>query len=170
MKKILYIFIAALCFTACENNEPSNSTVKGEYIDLGLPSGTKWNTINETKSSESNGLYRYAEAIRLFEENIPTNAQWLELKDECTWTWKDSVGYEIVGPNGKSIILHAEGMDKGKGYLGAGERGSYWSSDKGEAPLGWRFMYLRINSSEFIFFDYDDYQYIGCSVRLIENP
>ena len=169
MKKLLYVFVAALCFVACESNVPSSPIVKGEYIDLGLPSGTKWNTINETKSSDKNGLYRYEDAKSLFEENLPTNAQWCELKDECTWTWKDSVGYEIVGPNGNSIVLHAAGYDNGKGDIGTGKRGGYWSSNKGEAPLGWRFMYLHI-SSRGVTYDYDDYQYFGHSVRLVENP
>ena len=57
MKKLFYILCCSLAvlFTACEKpSDPSNSSSGGgsgkanghEYVDLGLPSGTKWATMN----------------------------------------------------------------------------------------------------------------------------
>ena len=92
------------------------------YIDLGLPSGTKWATTNEV------GLFSYDLAMEKFSANLPTKTQWEELMDYCDWTWTGR-GYKIVGPNNRSIFLPAEGRRGCKGNVwNVGERGYYWSS------------------------------------------
>ena len=62
---------------------------------------------------------------------MPTQAQFQELKEKCTWTWtkrKDKKGYEAKGPNGNTIFLPAAGYkyDSNTSYDGA--IGYYWSS------------------------------------------
>ena len=63
---------------------------------------------------------------------MPTQAQFQELKEKCTWTWttrNGKNGYEVKGPNNKSIFLPAAGYKGSDGKpsdLGSG--GHYWSS------------------------------------------
>lgn len=129
MKKLLY-FIAALCLIACEGNSPK-VTIEGEFVDLGLSSGTKWKTENEFNPADSAyGFYRYAEAVRLFGSYLPTKQQWEELKNECTFTIIDDSWTRITGPNGNSIMVRK------MGYRGTDNKvckenegvGYYWTS------------------------------------------
>ncbi len=194
-------FFAALCcaaavFAACENNEPKNDsdntqtnaaatgTVNGhDWVNLGLPSGTKWATCNvgadapkgygnyyawgetTTKDYYDWDTYKYGSAYDEltkycnnssygkggFTDNLttlvasddaatanwggkwrmPTDAEWQELIDNCTWNWttlKGVNGYEVKGTNGKIIFLPAAGC-RDSGNLGnAGDFGYYWSS------------------------------------------
>jgi len=62
---------------------------------------------------------------------MPTQQQFQELKDNCTWTWttrNGKNGYEVKGKNGNSIFLPAAGYRLGTGLYGAGSSGNYWSS------------------------------------------
>ena len=62
---------------------------------------------------------------------MPTDAEWTELRTNCTWTWttKNGVnGYEVKGTNGNSIFLPAAGFLLNYVLNGAGYDGSYWSS------------------------------------------
>ena len=88
------------------------------FVDLGLPSGTKWKATNEE------GYYKYKDAVDRFGSNIPTIDQWAEIKALCQWEWKGN-GYKIVGLNGNSIFLPAMGLNGG---YNVGEFGYYWSS------------------------------------------
>ncbi|MBO4430642.1 MAG: hypothetical protein J5790_04800 [Bacteroidaceae bacterium] len=55
--------------------------------------------------------------------HIPTDKEFAELIEKCKWEWKKN-GYQVTGPNGKSIFLPAAGF--------AGEKspssGYYWTS------------------------------------------
>ncbi len=65
------------------------------------------------------------------EWQMPNNAQWQELVDNCTWTWttQNNVnGCLVTGTNGKSIFLPAAGFIIGTESRYSGERGYYWSS------------------------------------------
>ena len=73
-----------------------------DYIDLGLPSGTMWATVNE------DGFFTYDEAVEEYKENLPTKEQWQELIDECEWQWEGN-GYTVKGKNGNSLFLLAAG-------------------------------------------------------------
>ena len=98
----------------------------GQYLDLGLPSGTLWPSVNEGGDST---FYTYDEAIRNFGNKLPTKEQLQELNDKCTWTWTGS-GYKVVGPNGNSIYLPAAGLRDCNGNVdGVGSHGCYWCSD-----------------------------------------
>lgn len=64
---------------------------------------------------------------------MPTDAEWTELREQCTWTWtaQNGVnGYQVASKtNGNSIFLPAAGFRDGNAapYV-AGRRGYYWSS------------------------------------------
>ncbi|MDD6781808.1 MAG: hypothetical protein PUD89_02605, partial [Bacteroidales bacterium] len=62
---------------------------------------------------------------------MPTDAEWTELRENCTWTWttlKGTNGYEVKGTNGNSIFLPAAGYRSDADLNRAGYYGSYWSS------------------------------------------
>ena len=62
---------------------------------------------------------------------MPTQADFQELIDCCTWVWtkqKGNNGYKITGKNGKSIFLPACGNIAGKSSYNVGTGGYYWSS------------------------------------------
>ena len=62
---------------------------------------------------------------------MPTDAEWTELRTNCTWTWttKNGVnGYEVKGTNDNSIFLPAAGYRVGDDLYYAGYYGRYWSS------------------------------------------
>ena len=63
---------------------------------------------------------------------MPTNAEFQELIDNCTWTWttmNGKNGYKVVSKsNGNSIFLPAAGWRYDTSLSSAGSYGSYWSS------------------------------------------
>ena len=69
---------------------------------------------------------------------MPTDADWTELRTECTWTWttqNEVNGYLVTGTNGNSIFLPAAG----ERLYNAGFGGCYWSSllSVDEPALAW---------------------------------
>ena len=102
---------------------------------------------------------------------MPTDTEFEELTEQCTWTWvkipvagADSVaGFEVKSPrNGNSIFLPAAGARNGKETMLQGENGAYWT--KSLTPN---------NCSEALTFSYNfanyrlysNARYIGSSVR-----
>ena len=62
---------------------------------------------------------------------MPTDAEFIELREKCTWTWTTQNGvngYQVVGPNGNSIFLPAAGYMSGTSLIAVGSDGDYWSS------------------------------------------
>lgn len=63
---------------------------------------------------------------------LPTKEEMQELKENCTWNWttKNGVnGYQVTGPNGRSIFLPAAGKKYGSSdETGIGENGYYQTS------------------------------------------
>ena len=62
---------------------------------------------------------------------LPSKDEFAELMEDCTWTWttKNGVnGYKIIGTNGNSIFLPANGMQSGSSLSDQGTVGNYWSS------------------------------------------
>lgn len=158
--------------TVRANNAPSTQG----YIDLGLPSGTLWKATNES------GYYKYDEAMSKFGKNMPSQEQWQELIDYCTWTSRGvHKGYIVMGVNGNSIILPPGGA-----FNCEGERDStgnedfyecihtgYWSSTIINTDAAWGWYIKNYNY-------YKDYSeehstggfykcYTNC-VRLVYNP
>ena len=96
---------------------------------------------------------------------MPTDAEWTELRTNCTWTWttKNSVnGYEVKGTNGNSIFLPAAGYRYRTLWDNADFEGYYWSSSLlTDYPVGaWyvRFFSDHVGSNSY-------YRYYGQSVR-----
>lgn len=141
-----------MCFLALAMNAQS-------FVDLGLPSGTKWKTQNQT------GFYTYEDAVSMFGNRLPTKDQMEELTIECSWKWTGS-GYTVTGPNGNSIYLPAEGGRGLDGNVnGVGSYGFYWSSMPHNTDKAWSF-YFDSNGVYVI----DDFRRnMGLSVRLVQR-
>ena len=128
-----------------------------KYIDLGLPSGTLWAVENEE------GLYNYKDAVAKYGDSLPTREQWEELMNQCKWKWNGS-GYEVTGPNGKSIVLPAMGIRYDDGYVDdVGSIGNYRSSTPNGSDYGWC---INFNSRNMYLNFY--VRYYGESVRLVK--
>ncbi|MGN0186487.1 MAG: hypothetical protein ACI392_01910 [Paludibacteraceae bacterium] len=62
---------------------------------------------------------------------MPTDAEWRELIDNCTWTWttlNGINGYEVKGTNGNSIFLPAAGFYGYETLVNSCSGCYYWSS------------------------------------------
>ena len=100
---------------------------------------------------------------------MPTDAEWTELRDNCTWTWTDDyngtgVKGEIVtsNNNGNSIFLPAAGYRGDDDLNDAGDYGYYWSSSLDtDSPFRTWGVYF---GSAYLIRDYDR-RYYGQSVR-----
>ena len=66
---------------------------------------------------------------------MPTDAEFDELCDKCTWTWTSQGGHNgylvTSKTNGTSIFLPAAGWRSGTDTYDGGEGGDYWSSTLG---------------------------------------
>ena len=99
----------------------------------------------ETKTDYQESTYTYTESPSVLPLDkdaaavnmggawrMPTDAEWLELKDNCTWTWEmsnDKGGYRITSKtNGYSIYLPAAGGYFNTLLYGTGTYGAYCSS------------------------------------------
>lgn len=135
------------------------------YVDLGLSSGTKWKTSNEKNSVGAEyAFFYYYEATAKFGNNLPSREQWMELVNECEWTWT-GMGYKVVGPNGNFISLPAAGIRDCDGSVGGtGTNGEYWSSTL-SSESAWSIDFYQGSVKM-----YDDtWRCIGQSVRLVQN-
>ena len=138
---------------------------KDEYVDLGLPSGTKWKTMNEVKGAGAKyNLFTYTEAMERFGNSLPTKEQYEELIAECKWSWTGS-GCVVTGPNGNSITLPADGFLECEGYVSSvGNNGVYWSSTSDDS--GFAYFSTFDSSSKEI---YSNNPCFGHSVRLVKK-
>ena len=62
---------------------------------------------------------------------MPTDAEWTELIDKCTWTWTTQngvKGYIVTGPNRNTLFLPAAGHRHLTSLYMVGSGGYYWSS------------------------------------------
>lgn len=151
MKTVKLLFFSILCLMAFTMNAQS-------YVDLGLSSGTKWKSANEK------GFYSYSSAMSNFGGNLPSLEQWMELRNECEWTWS-GMGYKVVGPNGNSISLPAAGIRICNGYVcGVGSYGYYWSSTPNGSDDAWSLNFI----SGGVYVD-DGNRCNGQSVRLVQD-
>ena len=100
---------------------------------------------------------------------MPTDDEWTELRENCTWTWTDDYnGTGVKGrivtskTNGNSIFLPAAGFRGSDDLSRAGDYGYYWSSSlytdhpNGAWDVGFYSDDVRRN---------DGSRFYGCSVR-----
>ena len=152
--------------------EARDSTVVAEeYVDLGLPSRTKWKNFNETR------FYTYTEAVKQFGDRLPTKEQWEELMNECTWSWTGR-GYDVTGKNGNSIRMPAWGFRRSYTYgdvEDAESHGYYWSStstsnnSKNAWDLNAWYLYFDSNKPAMDSCDYYHLDSRGHLVRLVQD-
>jgi hypothetical protein len=101
---------------------------------------------------------------------IPTEAMWLELKKNCTWTWttlNGVNGYRVASTtNSNSIFLPAAGGVDGANNYGAGSIGHYWSAKlyESESSKAWEFYFSSTISRTAGF-----YRCAGHSVRPVKE-
>ncbi len=93
------------------------------FIDLGLPSGTKWRSLNEDE------LLTFDDAVAKYGKQLPSQKQFTELYEKCTWQELKNGGYKATGPNGNSVIFPLTGYINCTGeFRGDKEMGDYWTS------------------------------------------
>lgn len=100
---------------------------------------------------------------------MPTQDEFLELCEKCSWKWIDdnqSKGYKVVGPNGNHIFLPVGGQD----FSGKADKntGSYWSGTLSQG-LGRTSISFTFNSERY--YTNGSYKYVGKLIRpVVENP
>lgn len=131
-----------------------------KYVDLGLPSRTRWANHNE------HGFHTHDKAIKLFSHRLPSKTDWDELMRHCTWTWNpNTLSYTVTGPNGKNITLPAKGFICCAGPCHAGE-GHYWAAEKRtDSSTAYNLFFTDRKR-----FPIDDsYRVLGMSVRTVKH-
>lgn len=125
------------------------------YVDIGSNiSGTQYDVATAKKG----GSWR-----------MPTDDEYEELREKCSWIWdtyKNVAGYVVTGPNGNSIFLPTAGYKQGQILYGAGVYGYYWSGSIGT--------YYSDNARILGFykgtaFSNDYYRYCGFVVRAVTD-
>ncbi len=100
---------------------------------------------------------------------MPTDAEWQELRDNCTWTWttlNGINGVEVKGSNGNAIFLPAAGFRSSNDVFYTGHYGCYWSSSlDADAPNNAKFVEFRSENND-IFRNYYS-RVCGQSVRAV---
>ncbi len=181
---LLALFVASLagCKKEDVNNNGNNNGNGGSggggsaqtgYVDLGLPSGTKWKASNETKDN-GDVYYTYDEAVSTFGDKLPTKEQCEELKNNCTWEFQSNDGckYKVTGANGNYIVLPAAG----RRYCGGDVNdvdylGCYWSSTPFNSEYAWYLVFdslLFSDGSRYVGM-LDGYRCYGFAVRLVQD-
>lgn len=121
------------------------------FVDLGLPSSTLWAEDNWSDDDGETYHFDWDYFVeRGFGPLIPSQTMMNELMTECKWTWIGK-GYKVVGPNGNSIMLPADGfytdeanagkragVTQWKGFPeGFGKVGAIWTSTPAGRFDGW---------------------------------
>lgn len=107
---------------------------------------------------------------------MPTQKEWKELVEECTWqfTTRNGVeGYEITGKNGNRIFLPGAGNkwdgNGGEGHTHIGG-GFYWTSTCAELTDLTYFIYRGNFTNQDITFDGYDFPETGMTIRPVYGP
>lgn len=134
-----------------------------DSVDLGLPSGIKWATVNfgASENTPAGELYTASGIVGArptLDDNedivnltwgiphnedwrMPTSEEFQELIDKCTWKREGNL-FRVTGPNNKYIYLPATSVWKDGKYLESAA-GYYWTSDVVEG----------INDAKYVYFD-----------------
>lgn len=141
-------------------------------VDLGLTSGTKWADCNVGAASASDygGYYRFEETNDDWGGSWrrPTKTQLEELYNQCEWKWTSidgHRGFQVTGPNGKSIFLPAAGQHLNTGMNQVGSNGSYRSSTSINTTFAYGMGFYSGGVSPSL----SQSKITGLSVRLVSN-
>ena len=97
---------------------------------------------------------------------IPTSPEFMELRNNCTWTWiaQNGInGYKVTSKsNGNSIFLPAAGYKDGTSLISSETSGYYWSASL-DTSTPYDALYMYLNASDMSIYDY--YRYFGLSIR-----
>ncbi len=131
----IFLCIFLSCTKEHTENDGRGTENIEDYVDLGLPSGTLWKTVNETNPNDENDFYTYEEAINKYGDKLPTKEQLLELKNYCEWAWDETKkGYVVTGRNGNAIFLSARGWCSCNQLVShVGCYSYYWSSTSNDS-------------------------------------
>lgn len=113
--------------------------------------------------------YDAASAIWGSTWRMPTQEEFDELLDECSWSYTTKsgvVGYLVTGSNGNAIFLPAAGHYDGSTLMHSGTCGTYWSSTPNSSNNSIAY-YLDFNSSHN--YVYSDYRYYGGTIRAVSE-
>ena len=102
---------------------------------------------------------------------LPTELEFYELINHCTWTWTtyNSVkGYKVTGPNGNSIFMPAAGWPGETGPSDCGSYGYYWSGTLNGIDSN-NVFFLTLSRRDCIVSAYGDYRCTGHTVRPVCN-
>lgn len=134
------------------------------FVDLGLPSGTKWKRINE----DENDYFTFGEALKEFgKKSLPSNEDFEELLENCRSEWDDArKGRIFIGPNGNNIFFPALGYraKSGSTVINGGSSGYYWSSSISGEQFA-IFLYFDSNKVDAGY----NCRWCGNSVRLVQK-
>ena len=105
-KKIFALPVAAMAVLGAQAQNTYNGH---EYVDLGLPSGTLWATMNVGASSATDEGTEYNTTADAQDFGwgtawvLPTEEQWTELYDNCTVTMT-ATGFQFKSKNNSKTI------------------------------------------------------------------
>lgn len=94
---------------------------------------------------------------------IPTQADFDELRTNCTWTWTTYAGvygFKVTGTNGNTLFLPASGYYNGSTLNSAASYGYYWTSTSYNTNNAYNFYFYNNNRSIT-----NSYRYYGYAVR-----
>ena len=120
-------------------------------------------------SIAGNSTYDVARAKWGGSWRMPTEGEYQELIDRCTWTWttyEGVNGYKVTGPNGNSIFLPAAGRRGGSSLDDEGSGGNYWSATPKESGTGGAYFLGFYEDNRGIGWDYRYYRF---SVRPVSD-
>ena len=94
---------------------------RARFVDLGLPSGTRWSDRNLIGFHGAPLL-----GSPLFSLSVPRQEDFEELVEECDASWDDILhGISFVGKNGQSIFFPADGYETNRKNYTKGTFGFY---------------------------------------------
>ena len=140
--------------------------------------GSYYNTLTKYNNSSSYGSVDNKTELDLSDDvarvnwggawRMPTDAEWIELINNCTWTWTTQngvYGRKVTSKtNGNSIFLPAAGYRDNSDLDDAGSYGNYWSSslNTGSPIYAW---YMGFSSDSVVDWDNSCIRCYGKSVR-----